>query len=149
MTATNVSYYAAAFDATGKRVATKICDFNPLKNPKQRAALLDEVKACAASAAVVDIITSDDFIAYLDGKVRDSKTGRPVDYVPPEPTAEEKAAAEKASLAAEYEANKTEMLTALQAATLAGNSDAVSSIQRDYKAMTAAYKEAVEGVTVK
>ena len=45
MTATNVSYYAAAFDATGKRVATKICDFNPLKNPKQRAALLDEVKA--------------------------------------------------------------------------------------------------------
>ena len=56
MTATNVSYYAAAFDATGKRVATKICDFNPLKNPKQRAALLDEVKACAASAAVVDII---------------------------------------------------------------------------------------------
>ena len=140
MTATNVSYYAAAFDATGKRVATKICDFNPLKNPKQRAALLDEVKACAASAAVVDIITSDDFIAYLDGKVRDSKTGRPVDYVPP---------AEKASLAAEYEANKTEMLTALQAATLAGNSDAVSSIQQDYKAMTAAYKEAVEGVTVK
>ena len=83
MTATNVSYYAAAFDATGKRVATKICDFNPLKNPKQRAALLDEVKACAASAAVVDIITSDDFIAYLDGKGRDSKTGRPVDYVPP------------------------------------------------------------------
>lgn len=78
MTATNVSYYAAAFDATGKRVATKICDFNPLKNSKQRAALLDEVKACAASAAVVDIITSDDFIAYLDGKVRDSKTAVPL-----------------------------------------------------------------------
>lgn len=68
-------------------------------------------------------------------------------YVPPEPTAEEKAAAEKATLAAEYEANKMEMLTALQAATLAGNTDAVSSIQQDYQDMTAAYKEAVEGVT--
>lgn len=147
MTATNVSYYAAAFDATGKRVATKICDFNPLKNPKQRAALLDEVKACAASAAVVDIITSDDFIAYLDGKVRDSKTGRPVDYVAPEPTAEEKAAAQKAELASEYESNKAEMLTALQAAQLAGNTDAVTSIQKDYQDMTAAYKESVEGVT--
>lgn len=67
-------------------------------------------------------------------------------YVAPEPTAEEKAAAEKAKLASEYEANKSEMLTALQAAQLAGNTDAVASIQQDYKDMTAAYKEAVEGV---
>ncbi len=68
-------------------------------------------------------------------------------YVAPEPTAEEKAAAEKASLDSEYEANKSEMLAALQAAQLAGNTDAVASIQQDYKDMTAAYKEAVEGVT--
>lgn len=68
-------------------------------------------------------------------------------YVAPEPTAEEKAAAEKASLDSEYEANKSGMLAALQAAQLAGNTDAVASIQQDYKDMTAAYKEAVEGVT--
>lgn len=68
-------------------------------------------------------------------------------YVAPEPTAEEKAAAEKASLDSEYEANKSEMLAALQAAQLAGNTDAVASIQQDYEDMTAAYKEAVEGVT--
>ena len=68
-------------------------------------------------------------------------------YVAPEPTAEEKADAEKASLDSEYEANKSEMLAALQAAQLAGNTDAVASIQQDYKDMTAAYKEAVEGVT--
>ena len=67
-------------------------------------------------------------------------------YVAPEPTAEEKAAAEKAKLASEYEANKSEMLNALQSATLAGNTDAVANIQQDYKDMTAAYKEAVEGV---
>lgn len=68
-------------------------------------------------------------------------------YVAPEPTEEEKKAAEKASLASEYEANKSEMLAALQAAQLVGNTDAVASIQQDYKDMTAAYKEAVEGVT--
>ena len=67
-------------------------------------------------------------------------------YVAPEPTAAEKAAAEKSKLASEYEANKSEMLNALQSATLAGNTDAVASIQQDYKDMTAAYKEAVEGV---
>ncbi len=67
-------------------------------------------------------------------------------YVAPEPTAEEKAASEKAALKVEYEANKKEMLAALQAATLAGNAEAVTSIQQDYKDMTTAYKEAVEGV---
>ena len=106
---------------------------------------MDEVKACAASAAVVDIITSDDFIAYLDGKVRDSKTGRPLTTSRRNRPQKKRLPQKRHLFAAEYEANKTEMLTALQAATLAGNSDAVSSIQQDYKAMTAAYKEAVEG----
>lgn len=67
-------------------------------------------------------------------------------YVAPEPTEEEKKAAEKASLASEYEANKSEMLSALQAAQLAGNTEAVVSIQQDYKDMTEAYKAAVEEV---
>ena len=75
---------------------------------------------------------------YLDAKEKR-------EYV--EPTAEEKAEAEKAKLASEYEANKSEMLNALQSATLAGNTGAVASIQQDHKDMTAAYKEAVEGVT--
>lgn len=67
-------------------------------------------------------------------------------YVAPEPTAEEKAAAQKAELASEYESNKSEMLEALQAAQLAGNTDAVTSIQKDYQDMTEAYKTAVEEV---
>lgn len=67
-------------------------------------------------------------------------------YVAPEPTDEEKKAAEKASLEAEYESNKSKMLEALQAAQLAGNTDAVTSIQKDYQDMTEAYKAAVEEV---
>lgn len=67
-------------------------------------------------------------------------------YVAPEPTAEEKKAAERASLDSEYESNKAEMLTALQSAQLAGNAEAVASIQQDYQDMTEAYKAAVEEV---
>lgn len=67
-------------------------------------------------------------------------------YVDPEPTAEEKAAAEKASLKAEYESGKAELLEALQAATLAGNTEGVASIQAEYKEFSDAYKDAVEEV---
>lgn len=38
------------------------------------------------------------------------------------------------------------MLTALQSAQLAGNAEAVASIQQDYQDMTEAYKAAVEEV---
>lgn len=145
MTGTNVDYYCAAFDADGKRIYSAICDFDPTKdkNTDKVQALKDKAKEIVSDAAVIEIITADDFNAYLDGKVRGSD-GKPTEYVAPEPTAEE-----KASLAAEYASNKADMLTALQAAQLAGNTDAVASIQADYKEMTEAYKDAVEGVTVK
>lgn len=68
-------------------------------------------------------------------------------YVAPEPTAEEKAAAEKASLAADYEAGKKELLESLQAAQLSGNADAITSIQAEYKEFNAAYKAAIEEVS--
>lgn len=146
-TTTNVDYYAAGFDSAGRRVCSLICDFNPnsSKNADKITELLNKVKEISEDVAVAEIITADYFNEYLNGKVRGSD-GAPIDYVAPEPTAEEKAAAEKASLAAEYASNKTDMLSALQAAQLAGNTDAVASIQADYKEMTEAYKTAVEGV---
>lgn len=67
-------------------------------------------------------------------------------YVAPEPTAEEKAAAQKAELQAEYEAGKKELLESLQAAQLSGNADAIASIQAEYKEFNDAYKAAVEEV---
>ena len=147
MTGTNVDYYAAGFDSDGKRIVSKIVDFDPTKdkNADKVAAAIADVKTTVDGVAVAEIISAEDFVAYLNGKVRGSD-GKPIDSVAPEPTAEEKAAAEKASLAAEYASNKTDMLSALQAAQLAGNTDAVASIQADYKEMTEAYKTAVEGV---
>jgi hypothetical protein len=144
---TNVDYYAAGFDKDGKRVCSMICDFNPdrEKNADKKAALLDMIKATSSDMAIAEIITAEDFVKYLNGKVHGSD-GKPTDYIPPEPTAEEKKAAERAAMETEYNSNKQDMLTALQAALLAGNDDAVSSIKQDYKDMTEAYKAAVEEV---
>lgn len=146
-TITNVDYYAAGFDSAGRRVCSLICDFNPnsSKNADKITALLNKVKATSDDVDVAEIITSDYFNEYLNGKVRGSD-GKPTDYIPPEPTAEEKKAAERAALKTEYNSNKQDMLTALQAALLAGNDDAASSIKQDYKDMTEAYKAAVEEV---
>ena len=146
-TTTNVDYYAAGFDSAGRRVCSWICDFNPnsSKNADKITALLNKVKATSDDVDVAEIITSDYFNEYLNGKVRGSD-GKPTDYIPPEPTAEEKKAAERAALETEYNSNKQDMLTALQAALLAGNDAAASSIKQDYKDMTEAYKTAVKEV---
>lgn len=146
-TTTNVDYYAAGFDSAGRRVCSLICDFNPnsSKNADKITALLNKVKATSDDVDVAEIITSDYFNEYLNGKVRGSD-GKPTDYILPEPTAEEKKAAERAALETEYNSNKQDMLTALQAALLAGNDTAASSIKQDYKDMTEAYKTAVKEV---
>lgn len=151
MNGTNVDYYVSGFDTAGKRVGSIICDFDPNKdkNVEKLAALKEKAKTLFTDAAVVDVVSAADYNQYLTGEYVRGADGKPTAYIAPEPTAEEKAAAEKASLAAEYASNKADMLTALQAAQLAGNTDAVASIQADYKEMIEAYKDAVEGVTVK
>lgn len=145
----NTPHYVAGFDKSGKRVVTILCEYDPADPSSEALLKADKEKAAklASDATVIELIDQTTFAQYMNNCVRDMTTGKPIPYVAPEPTAEEKAAAEKAKLTSEYEANKQEMLTALQSATLAGNTDAVTSIQKDYKDMTAAYKEAVEGVT--
>lgn len=145
----NTQHYVAGFNASGRRVVTILCEYDPTDPSSASLLQADKEKAAklASDATVIELIDQATFEQYMSNCVRDMQTGKPIPYVAPEPTAEEKAAAEKAKLASEYEANKSEMLNALQSATLAGNTDAVASIQQDYKDMTAAYKEAVERVT--
>lgn len=155
MSATNVDYYCAGFDANGKRVGSIICDFDPEKEKNKDKdkdkvnALIEQGKSIFNEAVTVEIINADDYCKYVSGDYIRGTDGAPTKYVAPEPTAEEKAVAEKASLAAEYASNKADMMDALQSATLAGNTAAIASIQQDYKEMTEAYKVAVEGVTAK
>ena len=141
----NVDFYVAGFDAAGKRIGSLIFNGKP-SNDKDVAAGIEEGKAAFEGAAVVEVISADDFNLYLSGDYVRGNDGHPTKYVAPELTAEEKAAAQKAALKAEYEAGKAELLNSLQAAQLAGNADAVTSIQAEYKEFAEAYKQAVEEV---
>lgn len=136
-TTTNVDYYAAGFDSAGRRVCSLICDFNPdsSKNAGKITELLNKVKATSDDVAVAEIITSDYFNEYLNGKVRGSD-GKPTDYIPPEPTEAEKKAAIISSIKAKYNAQLDAMVMARVKATMLGAD--TSKIDANYKNTLAA-----------
>lgn len=145
MTTSNVDYYCAAFDADGKRIYSDICDFDPTKdkNADKVQALKDKAKGIVSYASVIEIITADDFNAYLGGKVRGSD-GKPTDYIPLEPTEAEKKAATISSIKAKYNSQLDAMVTARVKATMLGAD--TSKIDANYKntlaAMAAEIKKA-------
>ena len=132
MTSTNVDYYCAAFDADGKRIYSAICDFDPTKdkNTDKVQALKDKAKETVSDAAVIEIITADDFNAYLDGKVRGSD-GAPIDYIPPEPTETEKKTATISAIKAKYNERLDAMVVARVKAAMLGAD--TSKIDSQYK----------------
>ena len=111
MSATNVDYYCAGFDDDGKRVGSVICDFNPTKdkNTERVQKLLEEGKKLFSDAAVVEIITAEDYDKYLSGEYVRGNDGKPIPYVAPEPTPEELQAQALAALDAEYQAKFDEL----------------------------------------
>lgn len=141
----NVDHYVAGFDSAGKRVGSLIFDGRP-DDAQTVADAVAKGKGAFADAAVVEVISADDYGLYLSGDYVRGTDGKPTKYVAPEPAEEEQKAAQKAALKAEYEAGKAELLSSLQAAQLAGNAEAVTSIQAEYKDFAAAYKAAVEEV---
>ena len=147
MANTNVDYYCAAFDADGKRIYSAICDFDPTKdkNADKIQELKDKAKEAVSDAAVIEIITAEDFCEYLNGKVRGSD-GKPTEYIPPEPTAEEKAASKQASLDAEYTAAQQELGQSLLVANLNGDTDAAASIQGEFASLNTYYKEQSDAI---
>lgn len=132
MTGTNVDYYCAAFNADGKRIYSAICDFDPAKekNTDKVQALKDKAKETVPDAAVIEIITADDFNAYLAGKVRGSN-GKPTDYIPPEPTETEKKTATISAIKAKYNGRLDAMVVARVKATMLGAD--TSKIDANYK----------------
>lgn len=88
--------------------------------------------------------TYDGYIKKLDDLLA-AKAKR--EYVAPkEPTEEEKKAAEKASLKADYDAAVQELTDSMAVALLTGDTAAQESIRADFKDLQAQYKEAVENV---
>lgn len=137
MTGTNVDYYAAGFDSDGKRIVSKIIDFDPTKdkNADKVTAALADVKATVDGVAVAEIITAEDFVEYLNGKVRGSD-GKPVDYVAPEPTETEKKTATISAIKAKYNERLDAMVVARVKAAMLGAD--TSKIDANYKNTLAA-----------
>lgn len=67
-------------------------------------------------------------------------------YVPPEPTAEEKAAAERAQIDSDYNSSVAELQASMQIAQLNNDSDAIASVQAEKVDLDAAYKDAIADV---
>lgn len=100
---------------------------------------------------VIEIISAADYDLYVNGDgtntyVRDMETGKPKIYIPPEPTKEELQAQALSQLENEYNVQKEGFKKDLDTATLAGNTEAVQSIQKEFMAFNKAYEEAKNNI---
>ena len=135
MSASNVEYYCAGFDSTGKRVGSLICDFNPTKDKNQEKveALIEEGKTKFTDATVVEIITAEDFDKYVSGEYIRGEDGKPVVYVAPEPTASEKKAAAIATIRNKYQPQLDNLVEARVKAEMLSSD--TSKIDAQYKTL--------------
>lgn len=77
---------------------------------------------------------------------RDNQTGKPVIYISPEPTQEELQARALVALEVEYNAQKEGFKQDLDTATLAGNTEAIQSIQQEFMEFNQAYEVAKQEI---
>lgn len=135
---TNVDYYCAGFDDAGKRVGSVICDFNPTKdkNTERVQKLLEEGKKLFSDAAVVEIITAEDYDKYVSGEYIRGKDGKPAAYVAPEPTSAEKKAAAISAIKAKYQPQIDALIEARVKADMMGAD--TSKIDSRYKSVLTA-----------
>ncbi|WP_329758882.1 hypothetical protein [Allisonella histaminiformans] len=140
---TNVNYYLSAFDKNGKRLASNI--LNNARDDKEIKANSESLKKIDG-VEVIEVVTAEDYIAYLNGKIRDTTTGKPVD--PPEPviSAEEKRASEANTIAQKYSSQIAELKDAMITAQLAGDADLAKSLTEEYKETMDAYTQELEAL---
>lgn len=151
MSSTNVSFYCAAFDKDGKRIASTICNYDPAdsKNADKITKLQDDLKTLLKDTvpAVVEIITADDYDLYAQkGYVRDVQTGKPILYIPPEPTAAEKTLSAANALKNEYTPQIAALKDALATATLSGDNETIEDLKSEYADVTAEYNQKLEAL---
>lgn len=152
--ATNVKYYCMAFLKDGTPSVRTFANTKDIEknNEKYIAELKQKVKKMTEEELfVVDIISASDYDLYVNGDgtntyVRDMETGKPKIYIPPEPTKEELQAQALSQLENEYNVQKEGFKKDLDTATLAGNTEAVQSIQQEFMEFNKAYEEAKNNI---
>lgn len=148
--ATNVKYYCMGFLADGTPSVRTFANTKDIEknNEKYIVELKQKVKEMSEDEfATIEIISSEEYNLYVNGDgtntyVRDMETGKPKIYIPPEPTKEELQAQALAALEVEYNTQKEGFKQDLDTATLAGNTEAIQSIQQEFMAFNKAYEEA-------
>lgn len=152
--ATNVKYYCMAFFKDGTPSVRTFANTKDIEknNEKYIVELKQKVKEMSADEfATVEIIPAEEYNMYVNGDgtntyVRDMETGKPKIYIPPEPTKEELQAQALSQLENEYNVQKEGFKKDLDTATLAGNTEAVQSIQKEFMEFNKAYEEAKNNI---
>lgn len=152
--ATNVKYYCMGFLADGTPSVRTFANTKDVEkeNEKYIVELKQKVKEMSVSElATVEIITASDYDLYVNGDgtntyIRDMETGKPKIYVAPDPTQEELKAQALAELENEYNLQKEGFKKDLDTATLAGNIEAVNSIQKEFMEFNQAYEAAKQEI---
>lgn len=152
--ATNVKYYCMGFLADGTPSVRTFANTKDIEkeNEKYIVELKQKVKKMSADElATVEIISAEEYNLYVNGDgtntyVRDMETGKPKIYIPPEPTKEELQAQALSQLENEYNVQKEGFKKDLDTATLAGNTEAVQSIQKEFMEFNKAYEEAKNNI---
>lgn len=152
--ATNVKYYCMAFLKDGTPSVRTFANTKDIEknNEKYIVELKQKVKEMSTDEfATVEIISAEEYNMYVNGDgtntyVRDMETGKPKIYVAPDPTQEELKAQALANLESEYNAQKEGFKKDLDTANLAGNTEAIKSIQEEFMAFNKAYEEAKNNI---
>lgn len=152
--ATNVKYYCMAFLKDGTPSVRTFANTKDIEknNEKYIAELKQKVKEMSADElATVEIISAEEYNLYVNGDgtntyIRDMETGKPKIYVAPDPTQEELKVKALAELENEYNLQKEGFKKDLDTATLAGNTEAVQSIQKEFMEFNKAYEEAKNNI---
>ena len=152
--ATNVKYYCMGFLADGTPSVRTFANTKDIEknNEEYITELEQKVKNMTEEElSVVEIISAEEYNLYVNGDgtnsyIRDMETGKPKIYVAPDPTQEELKAKALAELENEYNLQKEGFKKDLDTATLAGNTEAVKSIQKEFMEFNKAYEEAKNNI---
>nr|DAR71215.1 MAG TPA: hypothetical protein [Caudoviricetes sp.] len=143
MNNTNVEYYIAGFDAEGKRVGSRICEFDPQKshNAGKLDALKKGAKELFADATVIEIISADDFNKYISGDYIRGTGGKPIAYAPPEPTEEEKRQMALSALDKEYAEKLSNLEIEMAKAKAIEDEELYSGLKEEHETLVTEYTE--------
>ena len=143
MNNTNVDYYIAGFDAEGKRVGSRICEFDPQKshNAGKLDALKKGAKELFADATVIEIISADDFNKYISGDYIRGTGGKPIAYAPPEPTEEEKRQMVLSALDKEYAEKLSNLEIEMAKAKAIEDEELYSDLKEEHETLVIEYTE--------